>query len=398
METPSLSVIPETVRALLGDRGAPTQLANRLSRAPRRRVILVVLDGFGWAFVERHAEHALLRKIVRDGALVRLRSQFPSTTTANITTLHTGLPVGIHGLYEWQIYEPSLNAMIVPLKFSFAGDDARNTLTGVLSPNDLLPPDATLYDRLAEREIPSFVVQPAPLRGSAYNDAACRGARQVFYDSLPEGLERAAKLVAGPDGGYAYVYCASIDTAGHELGPSSPGFDETVSYVLDGVHRAFFDGTPAASSDTLLMLTADHGQVDVDPARVDYLEDALPFIDELLAVDSRGRVLAPAGSARDVFLHIRPGRVDEAVGELQRSLGDRARVCATSELIEGGLLGSGIGQRLTDRLGEVCVLPSRGRMSWMRRAAGVEQRFVGHHGGLDDHEVNTFVAALPLGR
>ena len=45
-------------------------------------------------------------------------SQFPSTTTAHLTTLSTGLPVEQHGLYEWRCYEPSLGVVIRPLLFA----------------------------------------------------------------------------------------------------------------------------------------------------------------------------------------------------------------------------------------------------------------------------------------
>ena len=38
------------------------------------------------------------------------RLAVPSTTTAHLTTLYTGLPVEQHGLYEWHVYEPSLDA------------------------------------------------------------------------------------------------------------------------------------------------------------------------------------------------------------------------------------------------------------------------------------------------
>ena len=60
------------------------------------RVALVYFDAFGWRFFERHGEHALFRNAEAE----KWESQFPSTTTAHTTTIHTGLPVGEHGLYE----------------------------------------------------------------------------------------------------------------------------------------------------------------------------------------------------------------------------------------------------------------------------------------------------------
>ena len=43
---------------------------------------------------------------------------FPSTTTVHSTTIHSGLPLGEHGLYEWNVYEPQLNRLVTPLWFA----------------------------------------------------------------------------------------------------------------------------------------------------------------------------------------------------------------------------------------------------------------------------------------
>jgi predicted AlkP superfamily pyrophosphatase or phosphodiesterase len=61
------------------------------------RLLVVLLDAFGMRFVDRHADHPLLRRL---DAIQPLEAQFPTTTTAEMTTLHTGMPVGLHDLYE----------------------------------------------------------------------------------------------------------------------------------------------------------------------------------------------------------------------------------------------------------------------------------------------------------
>ena len=111
-----------------------------------------------------------------------------------------------------------------------------------------------------------------------------------------------------------------------------------------------------------MLFTADHGQVAVDPARVDYLEDFLPEIDRYLAH-------GPAGSARDVFLHAVPGLAAELAGELRERMAGRAEVLQVAELEAQGLFGE-VGPRLRARLADVCVLPAPDRMAWLRSHAG----------------------------
>jgi len=86
------AALPATVeRLLLGldDGGLPRAA---LGDAPNRveRVVLVLLDAFGWRFFERHADrHPLLRRMLAHGTVAKLTTQFPSTTAAHVTTLHT---------------------------------------------------------------------------------------------------------------------------------------------------------------------------------------------------------------------------------------------------------------------------------------------------------------------
>ena len=61
------------------------------------QVILLFLDGFGWKLFERHLEHPFLRRFMEKGVVSKITSQFPSTTSAQVTTIHTGQEVGQTG-------------------------------------------------------------------------------------------------------------------------------------------------------------------------------------------------------------------------------------------------------------------------------------------------------------
>jgi hypothetical protein len=363
-----------------------------------RRVVCVLLDAFGWRFVERHAEHPLLRRLAADGELRRIASQFPATTTAHVTTMHTGLPVGQHGLYEWRVWEPALGDVITPLLFSHAGRHDRDTLAGTgLAMDDVLPPGPTLYQRLAADGIVSLVFGPAAFCPSTYDRAAARGADLRPYPDLRAGLDDLVAELGRHERCYAYLYFDGIDSTGHRAGPSSAAFDAQVVEALDAVHDAFLRPGAGVPADTLLLLTADHGQMDVHPSRVDALDVLWPGLEAALERDAAGRPVAPAGSARDVFLHVRPERVADAVAALGAALGERGEAHATEDLVRAGRFGPDVGPRLRERLASVCVLPSAGRMAWLRSTPDVEQIFLGHHGGVHPHEAETFAATIPLG-
>jgi len=124
--------LPATLERLLTGASDGPALDEPLLRDRFEGVVLVYFDAFGWTLQERHAEHTVLAHAAAAGLLTQLTSQFPSTTTAQVTTIHTGLPVAEHGLYEWHILEPALDRIITPLLFSYAGDGQRGTLLGSL--------------------------------------------------------------------------------------------------------------------------------------------------------------------------------------------------------------------------------------------------------------------------
>jgi predicted AlkP superfamily pyrophosphatase or phosphodiesterase len=306
---------------------------------------VILLDAFGRRFLERHADHPFLRRL----EVTEIASQFPSTTTAHVTTMHTGRPVGEHGLYEWHVYEPTLDAVIVPLQFP--GPDASVLIEG-----------ETLYERL---HVPSTVIQPASFSPSAYDRAAARGARLAPFRTLAEGVEAFWCALSGP--GYAYLYWDRIDATGHLHGPDSREFDAACVEALDTLERGL------RSTGALVMVTADHGQVATNPFKVDWLDELWPDLPGLLTH-------RPAGSPRDVFLHT--NEPEEVIAGLASRL-EGAQVRRASDLVAPG-----------PRLADVCVLPAPGRMAWLRPYANHSTRFRGHHGGLHPDETETWFGKL----
>ena len=323
--------------------------------------------------------------------MTRLTTQFPATTTAHVTTLHSGAPVGEHGLYEWNVYDPTVDAIITPLLFSFAGDAARDTLVRAgADPDRVLPSNPTLYERLGAAGVACHAFGSAAFTPSTYDGVLARGAHIHPMTELRVGLAELATTMHAADGpAYAYVYWEEVDVIGHLKGPSSAEFTAAVLRCLDALDA----GLRALPEGTLVLLAADHGQVDVDPETTIYVNEEWPQLASLLARGNGDRVLAPAGSARDLFLHCRPETVDEVVDGLARLVGERATVHRVADLVEAGWLGP-VGARLRARMPDVCVLPAPGETVWWRERHRFDMHFRGHHGGLSEPEAQTQVGAL----
>src|SRR5919106_4715549 len=114
----------------------PTRIKDAFASGKYDAVVLFLVDGFGWRFFEGFQDSAFIKRVAKYGKIEKLISQFPSTTAAHVTTIHTGWNVGQSGVYEWIYYEPQLDVLIAPLLFSYAGSYYRNELssTGIHPP------------------------------------------------------------------------------------------------------------------------------------------------------------------------------------------------------------------------------------------------------------------------
>ena len=340
------TAIPQSIAGLLGvaeQTSLPTGLLDGLpSRC--RAVVLFLLDGCGWRFFEKVADdYPALRRFSAAGGVAKLTAQFPSTTAAHVTCLHTNLEVGQSGVYEWQYYEPQLDAVITPLLFSFAGTKERDTLKATGIDPRRLYPTSTLYQKLAGRGVTSTVFQHREYTPSTYSDIVYRGATAVGYRTLAEGLVNLRIRLAEARGpAYFVFYFDRFDALCHEYGPNSPQAEAELDAFLTSLERLFLSKLDGRARDTLFLLTADHGQSETDPATTVYLNTGGDFagFERFLRTDRQGRLLPPGGSPRDVFLYVRNEQLDEAQEFLARRLAGRAVVYRTADLIAAGFFGS----------------------------------------------------------
>ena len=163
------------------------------------------------------------------------------------------------------------------------------------------------------------------------------------------------------------------------------------------MEELFYKKLSGKVGQTLVVLTADHGQVEVDPLRTIYLNKLDIDIEQYLQRNQRGKLLIPAGSARDMFLHVKEERIDEVVALLQKHLADRAEVYCTEQLVAQHFFGSTQPSRaFLTRVGNVVILPYQNETVWWYEGGKFEMHFQGHHGGLTPEEMEIPLLLLPL--
>ena len=397
------SNIPQTIEFLLTGQGESTLPRDVFADLPLKynKVILFFIDAFGWRFFERYADkHPFLKTVLMHGVVSKMTSQFPSTTAAHATCIHTGLNVGQSGVYEWNYYEPLVDDIISPLLFSYGGDKTqRDTLKKAAIPPERFYPQQTLYQALHAHGITSYILQYQAYTPSTASDLLFRGAKVLPYKSIQEALAFMAELVSVKVNtpSYYFLYFDRIDYICHHYGPLSRQVNEAIENFLTMLDQLFYRSLNGRTDHTLFLLTADHGQVEVYPSMTIYLNHRLPQITRYFKTNQAGRLIVPAGSPRDMFLYIKEEYLNETIAYLQQQLNGRAEVYRTQDLLAQHFFGQQApSPAFLARLGNVVILPYKNETVWWYEEGKFDMHFLGHHGGLTREEMEIPFLALPL--
>lgn len=354
--------------ALLGvpDAADGLGLADRFGDV--RRVAVVLIDGMGLHLLPRLAPHAPLLASTLTGAtgrLAELSCTFPSTTPTSLVSLGTGALPGEHGILGFTLNVPGTDRVLTHI---FWRDDP---------PPRMWQPVPTWFERCSASGVPATAVLPAVFIGSGLTEAAYGGAR---FRGVAKGEDYASALVAEirSGAGLVYGYTAALDTAAHRFGIASPQWSEAATAV-DTLLSQVLEALP---SDAALLVTADHGGLDV-------AADARFDIGTNAALAAGIRVVA--GEPRVRYLHTLAGATPDVVATWQAVLGTQADVLVRDEAMARGLFGP-VRDEHRARIGDVVVICHADcAVLASDREPPQLTELIGFHGGLNPVET-----AIPL--
>ncbi|MEM3357041.1 MAG: alkaline phosphatase family protein, partial [Candidatus Bathyarchaeia archaeon] len=180
----------------------------------------------------------------------------------------------------------------------------------------------------------------------------------------------------------------TMDTIEHVYGPHSYEYEAELSVIDYLLNKELIEKvSPRVAKETLILVTADHGSVDVDPKETIYLNH-IPKLMENLQCGGNGERILPTGSPRDIFLHVREEKLTETREVLSRKLAEKAQVIETKEAIKHGLFGIGdASEKFLERAGNLLLLPYGNETIWIECSEGRRANFLGYHGGLSEEEM-----------
>jgi predicted AlkP superfamily pyrophosphatase or phosphodiesterase len=168
---------------------------------------------------------------------------------------------------------------------------------------------------------------------------------------------------------FVYAYYDGLDKVAHEYGLGEH-YDAELAWIDHTIER-ILAGLPRGGA---LVVTADHGQVDVGG-------NVVPLAPEVL-----GLVAMQSGEGRFRWLHARPGRAGSLAEVAATHHGDDAWVMTRERMIEDGWFGPVVTEAAASRLGDVALV-ARGPVAFHDPRDTGPYELVGRHGACTSAEM-----------
>jgi hypothetical protein len=354
-----------------------------------QRIIFIVMDGIALHRFERwiaEESASVWKGLVKDGTLAPLTSVTPSTTSAALLSLWTGECPATHGVVGYELWLKEygiVTNMILFAPISYQGAESRR-LEGSLENAGFRPKNylnvPTVASHLLKHGVETHAFHHHMLASSGLsqmllNDVhghAFSGAADLWVDvhALLEAKSNQKLL--------AYVYWGQVDHLSHFYGPDDDRPRAEFSLFSIAFERFFLSKLrPSERRDTLLIFTADHGQIYTAP-------DALYDLNNHPRLEKEIHIM-PTGENRLIYLHVRPGRMDAVRQYIQETWPDQFHVIPSMEAVAAGLFGDGDWHPgLADRVGDLLLIPKEKYYLWW---ANKKDHLHGRHGGLHREEM-----------
>ena len=336
----------------------------------KEKIIFLLIDALGFKLLNNTmAKYKLdaFEKLRENGILIPITSVFPSTTAVALPSLSTALTPGEHGLLGYRFFSKEYGFLLNSL---FGKPANTNHCKLHIDINWYLPKN-TIGEILAKEGIKSYIVTNSNYLNSHFEKALYRGFNEVPYLTSSDMFSHIVSLLKENNSPkFIFAYWWAIDALSHRYGPHSQPVVNEIIELNTMIHHLI----ESIDSNTLLLITADHGQIFSPPAENIDLSN-IPEISRHL--------LTPLSDLRAPYIY------SKTSDTLQKALEKLPNVVTLKkeEAIKVGLFGNNqIKETLKDRIGDF-VLIIKDNKNYSYLSPPEEINLIGKHGGLSEEEM-----------
>ena len=337
-----------------------------------KNIILLTCDGVG---VNRLADigGTLWENITSQGSIAY--SMYPTMTSVNMTSLSFGMYPADHGLIGYNIYNEHIDTIWNSLNLKYLNGGAEKSILD-RSLSEFVAGDP-IVDKIY-KDVPTTFLSPVQLESPGLADIIIHSAPRTEYeDPMDAGLKLGAALNQSLPNQIISLYIGYADHFGHHMGPMSMEYEQAIkgiNHSLDLVTQ----NPKITSGDTIVVVTADHGQVQLDHSISNWMTR-----NEVADLAKQGIQLSTSG--RSIHAYCRQEKLDRTRAFLENMAGDRGTIITKEQAIAfaGGNL------KFEKRFSDLTLLFADNYIYDVPEVVqlGEEGRLLGQHGSLTAKEL-----------
>ena len=245
--------ISSTIAQFLGaknDKPIINELMDELKKN-YKTIVFICYDGLGMNPININLDNdSILRRNIK----MELTSTFPSTTTNATRSLLSNLYPLEHGWFGWSLYFENINKNVNIFLDTESSTDEKLIINDKPIKIEDYYFDNVNTDYNINTIFPKYVEVKSEKNNHVYETI------DDFYNNLNTILNRCDKQ-------FIYAYLGEPDTTMHKYGVSSTEAKRLINKINDDFEILF-----KKTHDTLFIITADHGQIDVE-GYIDFYHD-----------------------------------------------------------------------------------------------------------------------------
>ena len=327
-----------------------TKFSDYINYINPRKIVLFLVDGLGANFVWKKLDD---QDFLKDHMKFKTSTVFPSATTAATTSIRTGKSPCENAWIGWSQYFKEYNDQIICFRNKgFYSEKIYDEDVG----HKLLPVQY-IEDELNDKGIKAKTVFPSFIKGGS--------------EDINGICNQTLAAVNKDECRFVYAYWDKYDSYMHEHGPNSKICDaylKHINYELENLSNKLPD-------DTLLVVTGDHGQVEVH--------------EEINLCGSKYEKyfrLKPCLEPRAYTFYIKEGMAQDFEVEFKNEFEDKFILLSHEQVLDTKLFGDrDLHPKFEEYIGEYLAIAKTNSIFAYKE--NYVEPFKGQHGGMMDDEM-----------